>query len=164
MDKSSLEKFQEIYEGLFKSSNLKEYELRLGEIATVIKDYVAQEDEYRPFALLLTKPDFVWNGACEAYVCVRTHEISSPDGSRRATHMLGSVLVRHNQWDRDKYLNTFPISEYVAGGPIENAEQRVCWFPIYRQQDLRKAIDYMLEMHRDAITANLSAENEGFLS
>jgi hypothetical protein len=78
--------------------------------------------------------------------------------------MLGSVLARQNKWDRDKYLNTFPISEYVAGGPIENPEQRMCWFPIYRQKDLRKAIDYMLDIHRNAIIANLSADNEGFLS
>ncbi len=164
MDKLSLEKFKEMYEGLFNSSNLKEYELRLDEIGTVIKNYVKEEGDYSPFKLLLMEPDFPWNSMCEAYVCVCTHEVSNSSGSKPIIQILGSVLARQNHWDRDKYLNTFPISEYVAGGPLENAEQRLCWFPIYRQGDLRKAIGYMLEMHRNAITANLSAENEGFLS
>jgi hypothetical protein len=58
MEKSFFKKFKEMYEGLFNSSSLNEYKLRLSEITEIIKRCVAEEGEYYPLKLLLIKPDF----------------------------------------------------------------------------------------------------------
>ncbi len=155
-----MEKLKELYEKLFACSNVEQYRKCLEEITLEISNITSKE--YSPSKLNLIPSDL--SAGCEAYVCIKEYEVLDLQERPIYTYRPGTVLARQLQWDRDIYLNTFPLKQYVSGGPLERPEHKLCWFPIYRQSDLRKAIEFMLELHRLSLIAVLSDPNEGFLS
>lgn len=154
-----MEKLKTLYDRLFISRDVKDYLETLVEIRKAIQ----KVQGYKPTRLSLYSKDFP-DLSCSAYICLSDFNVLSNDDrfivSRNA---VGNIVARHSHWDRDYYLSSNPIAGYVAGGPVNMEEFEKYFFPIFRQDHLRIAVKFMLEIQEQNILKRLEDEKEGFL-